>query len=390
MQKTPDKPDLPDCLDDAHKVIKDLYVRLDRTHKSYEQQIDLYKEKIRLLANKLFAAKADSVAVSLFNEVEPLSELSEEDELHTEDDDKRSRSKGKSKPRKIIPDHLPSERVIHELPADANFCKADGKPLHKIGEEMTRELDFVPAKFRVIEHVTIKYGCRSCEAAPVQSSRPQQLLPKSVLSPNLLAHVIYSKYQMHLPLFRQQQDYAKHGVHLTRDVMARAVIQVGRACLPLLNLMFEDIKAGKAIQCDETPYRVLTVEGVELSKKSYLWVTARWGPEKKVIVFHHARSRSASVAKDLLGDYEGYLQVDGYPGYDWVHSHAKIRRVGCLAHIRRKFTDFLKSLPAKASEVALNFRTTSKRYFARNPQETDTLRKNASWSYCKTPPCIRK
>lgn len=351
MQKTLDQPELPEKIDDAHVVIKDLHARLDRTHKSYEQQIALYKEKIRILANKLFAAKSDSVAVSIFNEVELVSELPEEAAIDQSDNEKNEPSKGRSKKRKIIPDHLPSERVIHDLPVDRRYCNTDGSPLHKIGEEITRELDFVPAKFRVIEHVTIKYGCRSCEAAPVQSSRPQQLLPKSVLSTNLLSHIIYSKYEMHLPLFRQQQDYAKHGVHLTRDVMARSIIQVGRACQPLINLMFEDIKAGKSIQCDETPYRVLTVDGVEVSQKSYLWVTARWGPEKRAIVFHHARTRSGSVAKELLGDYEGYLQVDGYPGYDWVNKHPKIRRVGCLAHIRRKFTDFLKSLPKKAQAI---------------------------------------
>ncbi len=113
-------------------------------------------------------------------------------------------------------------------PVVANFCESDGESFHKIGEKNTRELDLVPAKFLVTSRVTIKHGRHCCGDAPGQSSQSKHLRPKFVLSTtNLLAHVIYFKFEMHLLLFMQQQDYAKHGRHIISDVLARAVISIG-------------------------------------------------------------------------------------------------------------------------------------------------------------------
>ncbi len=332
----------PDNLVSSHKVIDELHDLVERSQKQHKVEIDFLREKLRYLANLLYAAKSDNVAVSLFNEAELMAEMAANaaaGEAPAGPDPVKPTGKGKPKPRKIIPDGLPVERKEHDL------TEAEKVGLHRIGEEITRELDYTPGKFRVIEHVTFKYGSRADDTVIRQSQRPATLLPKAVVSPALLSHIIISKYENHLPLYRQQQMFSRHGVHLTRDVMANWVIRFGNAVVPLINLLKDEQIASSSLQCDETPYRVLTVDGVKVSKKSYIWVTCRWSG-RPIILYQHGPGRGANIAKEILADFRGYLQVDGYSGYNWVeNASAGIVRVGCLAHVRRKFTDFLKILP---------------------------------------------
>ncbi len=335
----------PNTLHQSHELLDELYGKLESAHAQHRAEIAFLKERLRYLANLAFAAKTDHVNISLFNEAELIGELIDNGQAAEEEtksaNPPKDRARGKKKPRNIIPDHLPVERRTYELPES----EIEAKGLHKIGEEVTKELDYKPGSFKVIEHVTCKYASRSDDELVIQTQRPTPLIPKSVAGPSLLSHIIISKYEHHLPLYRQEQIFCNSGVNLTRDVMANWVIKFGNAIQPLINLLKEMQLEASFLQCDETPYRVLTIDGVEVSKKSYIIVTCDWRPQP-IILYHHARGRGSAYIKDVLNDFKGCLQVDGYGGYNWTEEpETGITRVGCLAHIRRKFTAFLKSLP---------------------------------------------
>jgi transposase len=173
------------------------------------------------------------------------------------------------------------------------------------------------------------------------------LIPQSYATAGLLAQIGVSKYLDHLPLYRQEQIYTRLGVHLTRQVMADWMIKLGEALKPLIGLMHERILDGPVVHADETPVKILTKDGVRTSHQAYMWQISRWGP-KPLVVFEFDMSRKKEVAEKLLGSYVGYIQIDAYAGYDLLFGDTSPRtRVGCMAHVYRKFRDFLASLSTK-------------------------------------------
>jgi len=254
-------------------------------------------------------------------------------------------SKKRSK-RKVLPDHLPREDVIHDLGQGQKICQIDGAALVKIGEDVREELMFKPAKLWVRRHITPKYGCPAChEGVSCACPAAPRLLPGTVASPSILSHLVVSKFVDHLPLYRQEQIFARHKVEITRATLANWIIKVGQSFIPLVNLIRDEILSSDAIQCDETPVQVLKENGIQTAKKRYMWVMGRAGPGPKAILFEYGRGRGGDVATRLLGDYKGLLQVDGYKSYDQLYYSIANRRLGCMAHVRRKFVALLKTLP---------------------------------------------
>ena len=255
--------------------------------------------------------------------------------------------KARKKKRKAIPDHLPRTIKLHDLNDNEKICPEDNSKLTSIGYDIKEELHYTPASFEVIEHRFPKYACKVCQEGVRRVSTLPSLLPKSYASPSLLANIATSKYCNHLPLYRLEQNFSQDGVHITRQVMADWMIKLGNAVSPLIELMREEIFKSDVVSADETPVRLLTKEGERTSTQCYMWQLSRWGP-RPYVIFEYDPSRSKSVSERLLGEFEGYIQVDGYAGYNSLFDSVGIRkRVGCLAHCFRKFKDFLKVLPKK-------------------------------------------
>ena len=139
--------------------------------------------------------------------------------------------------RVALPPELPRVEVIHELPEDARHCHHDGTELKEIGKEISEELHVVPARVEVIRHVRIKYSCPDCEEGVQIAPAPVKLLPKSNASPTLLAYVATAKYQDALPLYRQSQIFARHGIEIPRNTLARWMVQVGERLMPLVEAL---------------------------------------------------------------------------------------------------------------------------------------------------------
>ena len=223
-------------------------------------------------------------------------------------------------------------------------CKVDGSALVKIGEDVREELMYSPAQLWVRRHITPKYGCPSCHEGICWACSVPRLLPGSVASPSILSHLVVSKFVDHLPLYRQEKIFASHKVEITRATLANWVTKVVESLIPLANLIRDEILSSPAIDCDETPVQALKENGVQVSKKRYMWVMGRAGPGPKALLFEYGGGRSGEVVTRLLGDYRGLLQVDGYKAYDQLYCSIVGKRLGCMAHVRRKFVAILKTI----------------------------------------------
>lgn len=338
---------IPADYEELAKAYKDLAKLHDRSLRRHAQELQFYKDKLRLLAAKIFGAKADGVVVSLFDEAELSAEVEPDDSENTSSSEPEAKGNGKPKKnkRKTIPDHLPRNRIEHDLDEDQKTCPIDGTRLVRMGEDVREEIDFIPAKIIVNQHAYLKYSCPCCTSGVHTAETIKRAIPGSVASPALIAQIATQKYLDHLPIHRQAQIFERSGLLITRATMCSWMIKLGELLLPITNIMFDDLLTSKALQCDETPLRVLKIDGVVTSKKSYIWTVARWGPGHKIIYYEFDRTRSGKVPCRLFPDFEGSLQVDGYKGYDRLFAtYPRIKRIGCMAHVRRGFADLLKTL----------------------------------------------
>jgi transposase len=242
-----------------------------------------------------------------------------------------------------LPADLPRVDVVHDLPAEEKVCGC-GEALVKIGEEVSEKLDIIPQKVRVVRYIRPKYACRACEGSGDEGNPavriaplPQQIIPKGIASAGLLAFIITSKYCDALPYYRQAKMFARIGIEIPRSTMCEWVIEAAKGCEPLVEAMRVHLKAGPVVQMDETPVQVLGELGKKNTSKSYMWVARGGDLKHPLLLYQYHRSRSKEVANDFLADYKGYLQTDGYAGYDEAGSTSGITHVGCWAHVRRKF-----------------------------------------------------
>jgi transposase len=235
-----------------------------------------------------------------------------------------------------LPAHLPRTDIIHPLAScDCGQC---GKPMVKIGDDITEKLHVVPAQFSVERHIRPKYACRCCEtvvAAPVAPA----IIDGGVATNGLLAWVAISKFMDHLPLYRLEQIAERANVPLPRSNMAEWIGKIGVALQPLLDRLVELLLQRNMLHADETPVAQLEPKSGK-NKRAYIWVYRSNALEDKppIVVFDYQPSRSGSHARNFLDKWQGHLMVDDYSGYKALFQ-LDITELGCMAHARRKFFD---------------------------------------------------
>lgn len=222
---------------------------------------------------------------------------------------------------------------------------------------------------QVIRHIRLKYACKHCEGVEddgptvMIAPLPEQLIPKSNATPGLVAHLTTSKFVDALPFYRQEKILARIGVSITRATMCNWTMKVAEKSKPLIGLLQKELLSGPLIQCDETTLQVMKEPERSNTTKSYMWVFRGGLPNAPVLIYQYHPTRASQVPKDFLCGFEGFVQTDGYAGYDFLDHEAQIFHVGCWAHARRKFMDAWKgvrSLAIKrgkryAAEDALDF-----------------------------------
>lgn len=252
--------------------------------------------------------------------------------------------------RKPLPDWLPRIEVRHELASCT--CPDYGLELTPMGEEVSEQLDIIPAQFFVRRHIRPKFSCRHCETVHT-APMPAQPIERGLAAPALLAHVLGSKYLDHLPLYRQEQIYARDGVVLPRSTMAGWLGQLEVLFEPLVDRLATHVLAGPVVHADETPVPVLQ-PGNGRTATGYLWAyrSGPWNPTQAV-VFDFAMSRGQATPSRFLQGYQGVLQVDGYAGYNEVLRRDGVIEAGCMAHARRKYVEVWETTRSPAAQTAI-------------------------------------
>jgi transposase len=207
-------------------------------------RIDALEEIIRLLRSQRFAPKSEKTPANqlgLFNEAEAGAHEAAEDEADEEIDvPTHKRRKGGRRP---LPDLLPRVEVLHDLSEAEKVCPHDAShTLQRIGEEVSEQLDILPAVLQVIRHVRPKYACGTCKEGVRIAPMPPQPIPKSQAAPSLLAHLVTSKYVDGLPLYRQEKMLSRIGMELSRSTLASWVVKLGELVEPLLDQMRMEIR----------------------------------------------------------------------------------------------------------------------------------------------------
>ena len=349
---------LPDDIDALKSLLVDQATKLDRfmarneqlttENRRYKFHVLTLTEQLNLALARRYAASSEKLSpdqISLFDEAELDGEAepySVVDVLIDDDEITVAAHKRKKRGRKPLPDHLPRVDVVHVLAEDERRCDHDGRLLTEIGEVISEQLDIIPAKIQVTRHIRKKYAC-DCGHCIKTAPLPAQPIPKSMASPGLLAHITVSKYQDALPLYRQETILQRIGVDIPRATMANWMIRVGQLVQPLINLMQDRLLSHDIIQMDETTVQVLKESGKKAQSKSYLWLQRGGPPEHPVVLYHYDPGRGAEVAKRLLAGFQGYLQTDGYNGYNAAVVENDLIHVGCMAHARRRFHDAVKA-----------------------------------------------
>ena len=334
------------------EALKAVIALRDATIEHWMRRAELLQEQLNLAIARRYAARSEKShpgQAQLFDEAEcaacvpeipdGMAEAAGDESLETVSPAHPRQKSG----RRPLPAALPRVDIVHELPETARMCPHDGQVMEEIGEEVTEQLDIIPATIQVLRHIRKKYAC-ACGVGVHTVPLPPQPLPKTLASPGLLAHIVISKYQDALPLYRQETILQRMGVDLPRRAtLAHWMIKAGVLTQPLINLLRDQLLAYDIIQMDETPVQVLKETGKTAESQSYLWVQRGGPPGHPIILFDYDPSRGSAVPVRLLAGFTGLLQTDGYAGYGAAVRAQGLIHAGCLAHARRKFDEAIKA-----------------------------------------------
>lgn len=339
---------------EATSSLKHQISDLETVVSSQKSAIDYLTQENKLLRAALYGKKSEKLKAcdiedakqeilpNLFNEAETTSDQPEPDDEADIDitPDKPKKKRG----RKPLPKDLPRKKIIHDLTKEQKICHC-GCTMSKIGEEESEELEYIPAKLRVLQHVRYKYACRKCYENVQIAKAPLKVIDKAIASSSLIAHSFVSKFEDHLPFYRQSQMWHRKGIDLSDRTLCNQALHGSKLLELITDLLISDMLKGNYICSDETPLTVLLSSTVT----NYMWVHHSGDRNKRAVIFDYNENRSGKCAEKFLADFKGIHQCDGYSGYNGLYKkEGNILRAGCMDHARRKFYDVYKASDKKA------------------------------------------
>jgi len=357
MKKTTKTPNSNPTIEELQKRLEqlekhnaELEAKLKKQNE-LEAKLNWLEEQLRLHQLKRFGTSSektnpDQLELTLFNETEAEANPNIPEPTLETITFRRRKKRGH---RELMLENLRTETVEYRLSDEQQVCSCCGGNLHEMSTEVRQEIKYVPAEVKVVKHVRYVYSCRHCEREELETPIVTATMPKpvysgSLASPSIMAHIMNQKYIDGLPLYRQEKQFARLGVALSRQTIANWMIYGANQWLNLLyDRMHQLLLKQDILHADETTLQVLHEPGRPATSNSYLWLyrTGKEGPP--TILYDYKETRSGKNAKDFLTGFKGYLQVDGYAGY---HKVPDVILVGCWAHARRKFTEALNALPS--------------------------------------------
>ena len=342
--------ELKDLVNDQKNTISVLQSSLDGMQKAldgalsreeeYAKREKILNAQIEYLTDKLYGTsreKTDTIAgqINLFNEAEVESGLSDDhnEESKSIEIPAHTRKQRATKADKFS--NLPVVKRYIDVPEEERVCPNCGASLTYMGEELVRrELEFTPAKAKMVEYYSRTYKCTKCKAGKgipyiVRGRDGKAHMLHGMASASTVAWVMYQKYCNSVPLYRQEKDWKLYGCDLSRSTLATWIIKNAEDFFrPMCEYFGRHIRGRPYAMADETPLQVLKEEGRDPTSKSYI--------DKPAIIYRYAPTRSGNVAEEFFRNYSGYLMCDGFSGYNAVKD---IKRTGCFAHARRYLLD---------------------------------------------------
>lgn len=314
-------------------ISQDDFERLQGELKFAQTQIVALNFEIARLKRWRFGVSSESLDAQapLFEAI--IADTAIEDQAARESEKPpKERTAGRRAVRQALPAALPRVDHHHEITDTSCAC---GQPLVRIGQDVSEQLDCVPAQFFVHRHIRGKYACRACQTI-VAAALPAQIIDKGLPAPGLLAQVVVAKHDDHLPLYRQTEIYARSGVHIARSSIAQWVGICGVRLAPLAQALKDFILGHSVIHADETPVALLA-PGRGKTQRAYMWVYRTTDfAHQRAVYFDFCASRGGEHPRRVLHSFSGTLVTDDYSGYNCIHARADIIEAGCMAHARRK------------------------------------------------------
>ncbi len=353
---------------------RDLLQRKDRDIAWRDAKIEKITFELARLKRWKFGASSEAMDADqrcLFEETIAEDEASLRVQLEQLRLQAASDDAGKAKPkeaprqprRQALPEHL--RRVEHRHEPDSTDCQEPGcgRPMTRIGEDMSERLDIVPAEFFVHRHIYGKWACRCCQVLRQAPSIPE-LLEGGMAASGLIAHTLISRCVDHLPYYRQEAINARSGVHTPRSTLAAWAGQAGAALEPLYEVHKAFILACRVLHADETPVALLE-PGAGKTRRAYVWAYARsWHDAVPGVIYEFCLGRGAQYPKTFLAGnarqgqsrWSGTLLTDRYGGYDSVidpRIHPDRISAACVAHARRKFDELARDGTSPIGDEAI-------------------------------------
>ncbi|GHU83652.1 transposase [Clostridia bacterium] len=338
-----------------------------------ESKLNWLTERIATAQQRRFGASSEksvydgasqmTLFENIFNEAETLANNDPEPEL-SEVKSHYRRAKREKKDR--LPEDLPVETVQHELSEAEQICPCCGERMHEMGHTITREeLKLVPAQASIIQHVQTTYSCRNCEknetSVPIRKSHvPNAVIKGGFATPEAVAHIATQKFVMGSPLYRQEREWNRHGIMLSRQTMSNWLIKATEDWLvPIYKVLHDKLLKSSILHVDETTLQVLKEPSKTSQSKSYMWLY-RTGSDARehIVLYEYQPDRRKERAQTFLTGFEGYVHTDGYSVYSDLAPG--ITAVGCWAHARRKFDEALRLL--REDRIPGSPELTGKRY----------------------------
>ena len=280
----------------------------------------------------------------IFNEAEASAEASLPEPTLEEIVEVKAHQRKKTSLKSSLPEDLEIEEIHHQLEGEACTCSKCHSPLVEIGTDVQEKLKIIPARYILQRHISHHYACRNCdeqgETVEIKKAPfPASVIPKSIATAESIAYVMNEKFVMGSPLYRLEQNFARKGIHLSRQTMSNWFLRVCEDYLaPICEEMKEELKRRDILHADETKVQVLREDGKPAESQSRMWVYLS-GKETgdPIILYDYEPDWKQERPQEYLHGYQGYLITDSYAGY---HSLPEgIVNVGCWAHARRKFVD---------------------------------------------------